>query len=958
MDERLVLLAKLLRDQGDAVLSGAAKLSLQLEELVHVSKLFDQQINEEFVACQSSSSQANTILDFVQKTKAIKIVGGDTCELFSLKICKSLRYLELYNVPVEILCDVNFLKSTVRTIALNRSCSDLCEFLSSKDTSTVWKKLTKANFCFNNISVVFKPLKNTIPYIRYLDLSHNDIRQLDNALVGLQHLQTLKISFNLLEDIPILDSPCLKTLVARNNNIKMLDGFFYMKSVVDIDLRGNCLEYIEQLSPLAHFPSLEHLFLAENPISFNPKYRIGVLKELNHKINADSFFLDSSTVTLKEYEYLRTATSATISYTNIADRKDHDKVFKSLQSSDQTPINSFSSKAAIENILICKSPKKVQRVKVSSQNDDNSDKTDIVSDQTSEAAEIADCMVERYGDKWLSFFEGREHNNIVVDEDVELEKLTIGLGILDQSSSDESLEISNEDENKILDVENYQVSFDDNGLTANEISKNGFEDSESNNCLFDESNTIESSQDHSSVHESLLDDMIEGDDEDHQIENAVTKGTQHLVKLNNEDVFLLIHETMITEQDSIGQVLQTLDISCLENFLEDRGQKNIKLHFNHVSLSRKNRLYNFNTHDEMYSFLREIEAIWRKVRDENNTINEVLCINCLKVFPKSDSNTCSECFSEVLVPYTPSTSQSVAGQSDTSILPFDRNNDSLVDENGSTKTGITESSDISSATTHTDYSLYSANKFMFINQTNFVKADHKLELFFDVELFMRKTEVLCCYLFAQYAQYGRQKATDCVLVVSNYLVYMCKLRPNEKPSLKSRHRLSQLKHLDIGLNYQHFRLEWEIKDAAYKILVYDKTKCKNFIEIFTLALPKTVQLNQVSTSTINNIQELVFGIDKTFELFAKGKQYRHIMKNTVEGWGIKDRMLMFRTYENCFVGSELIDMMINEGEYNSRAEAVDVCHQMLLIDVLHHVKLEEPFTDDTTLYRYNIIMIY
>ena len=352
------------------------------------------------------------------------------------------------------------------------------------------------------------------------------------------------------------------------------------------------------------------------------------------------------------------------------------------------------------------------------------------------------------------------------------------------------------------------------------------------------------------------------------------------------------------------------------------------------------------------------------VRDENKPLTELQCLNCQAIFPKNDKKCCNECFSEHLIPFTPFEVLPTTGQylNDSGALPREEepnksvDNDSERDSVVTVGTAITVSSTFSAATTHTDYTLYSSSK-LFINQTNFVKADHQLELFFDVELFVRTGEVLCCYLFAQYAKYGRSRIVDCVLVVSNYMVYLCKLRPNEAPSLKSRHRLSQLKYLDIGLNQQHFRLEWESKEAAYKVLVYDKAKCSKFMDSFTLALPKTTQVTKVSDSTISNIQELVFGIDKTFELYAKGKMYRQIMKNSTDSrWGIKDRMLMLRTYENCFPGSELVDMMLEEGDYKSRAEAVEMSHQLLVVDVLHHVKLEEQFRDDGTLYRsrYNL----
>ena len=42
---------------------------------------------------------------------------------------------------------------------------------------------------------------------------------------------------------------------------------------------------------------------------------------------------------------------------------------------------------------------------------------------------------------------------------------------------------------------------------------------------------------------------------------------------------------------------------------------------------------------------------------------------------------------------------------------------------------------------------------------------------------------------------------------------------------------------------------------------------------------------------------------------------------------------------------------MREGDFNSRAEAVEWCQQMLVVDVLHHVRLEEQFLDDGTLYR-------
>ena len=965
MDEKLTLLARLLSQRGDTILNGKAKLSLQLDELLHINKLFDfSGADEDFVAVPSlNSPQINTILDFLQKTKAIKLSGSNLCDIFSLKICKSLKYLELYSVPVEVLTDVAFLKSKIRTIALNRSCSDLCGFLSSEDSSTVWKHLTRANFCFNNIHIFSAPFKDLTPYIRYLDLSHNDIRQLGDVLLGLKHLQTLKISFNLLEDIPLVDASTFVTLIARNNNIKMLDGFYQIKSMVDIDLRGNCLEYIEQLSPLAHFSKLEHLYLSENPIQFNSKYRTGVLKELNHQINADKFYLDSSKVTLREYEYLRAATSASITAA-VFDNEIKSSPVKSQ--AQETPLSSFNSKSSIDSPMLDRSsPRKLQRVKVVTLGDEIDDTSGEVSEQTSTSeAEVADSMVERYGDNWLAFFEGKESDKIITDDNIGLDQLTAGLAPEEESSSESEEEIEEAAE-ETRPTEHQPEEKPDAAELVLEVDspdvRHEMESPFSNGTT--EDNVGDIVNDAVNLSETI-EDLMGGDEEDHLLET--TKGTQHLVKLKDEDVFLLVHETIITEQDSIGQNLDRLDIRCLENFIENATDKSVELQFDHVSPTRKRRMYFFETVEEMYVFLKEIQDIWMTVREENSPLTDLQCLNCQAIFPKNDKKCCNECFSEHLIPYTPFEVLPGTGKylNDSGALPrLEEPNKSDVEDNdsvgtiGTTVTVKSVSSNYSTATTHTDYTSYSTNK-LFINQTNFVKADHQLELFFDVELFMRTSEVLCCYLFAQYAKYGRTRTIDCVLVVSNYMVYMCKLRPNDKPSLKSRHRLSQLKYLDIGLNSQHFRLEWESKEAAYKILVYDKEKCSKFMESFTLALPQTTQVTKVSDSTISDIQELVFGIDKTFELFAKGKMYRQIMKTSTDSrWGIKDRMLMFRTYESCFPGTELVDMMLEEGDYKSRAEAVEMCHQLLVVDVLHHVKLEEQFRDDSTLYRSECLLV-
>jgi len=54
---------------------------------------------------------------------------------------------------------------------------------------------------------------------------------------------------------------------------------------------------------------------------------------------------------------------------------------------------------------------------------------------------------------------------------------------------------------------------------------------------------------------------------------------------------------------------------------------------------------------------------------------------------------------------------------------------------------------------------------------------------------------------------------------------------------------------------------------------------------------------------------------------------------------IKDRRFHLRSYNQCFIGSEMVDWLLKKGEVESRIEAIQMMQKLVDYGVLHHGKL-------------------
>lgn len=125
------------------------------------------------------------------------------------------------------------------------------------------KFLKKLNASNNSIEEMWE-LPSTL---EQLNLSHNSISNLYTILPSLTRLQFLEISHNrikILSQFAVL--PSLKSLNVSYNEISRLYGLEEIPNLIELDLEGNQVESIEELSVATFHTSLSVLNLRHNPV--------------------------------------------------------------------------------------------------------------------------------------------------------------------------------------------------------------------------------------------------------------------------------------------------------------------------------------------------------------------------------------------------------------------------------------------------------------------------------------------------------------------------------------------------------------------------------------------------------------------------------------------------------------------------------------------------------------------
>ncbi|XP_055472321.1 serine/threonine-protein kinase 11-interacting protein [Psammomys obesus] len=327
-------LAGLLRESGDAVLSGCSTLSLLTATLQQLNRVFELYLGPwgpgqmGFVALPSHPADSPIILqlqflfDVLQKTLSLKLVhipGVGVPGPIKISPFKSLRQLELRGVPIHSLHGLRGIYSQLESLICSRSIQALEELLSACGgdlcSALPWLALLSANFSYNALSSLDSSLR-LLSALRFLNLSHNHIQDCKGFLMDLSELYHLDISYNHLHLVPRMgpSGAALRTLILRANELRSLQGLEQLRKLRHLDVAYNLLEGHAELSPLWLLAELRKLYLEGNPLWFHPAHRTTTAQYLSPRARdaAHGFLLDGEVLSLKDLQILESSGSGPV----------------------------------------------------------------------------------------------------------------------------------------------------------------------------------------------------------------------------------------------------------------------------------------------------------------------------------------------------------------------------------------------------------------------------------------------------------------------------------------------------------------------------------------------------------------------------------------------------------------------------------------------------------------------
>lgn len=219
---------------------------------------------------------------------------------FDLVAFKNLKTLQVYGLDVANITNMGTLRQTIQQMAWHNTSSMrineflLCDCVHKEDPheDNVWPHLENINLSDNKITIIDTSIR-LVPNLRTLALDQNQIKTIQN-LSGLPYLQTLSLCENQISQCVNLHLELGGNLMHLNlsqNNLRSLEGFRKLFTLVKLDVSCNAIESIDEVDYVANLPCLEELILTGNPIAGTVDYRSRVLARFNDRIN--EIYLDN-----------------------------------------------------------------------------------------------------------------------------------------------------------------------------------------------------------------------------------------------------------------------------------------------------------------------------------------------------------------------------------------------------------------------------------------------------------------------------------------------------------------------------------------------------------------------------------------------------------------------------------------------------------------------------------------
>ncbi|XP_011874487.1 PREDICTED: serine/threonine-protein kinase 11-interacting protein isoform X2 [Vollenhovia emeryi] len=304
-------LVRLLRQNGDEILSASSKLSLSTKLLHTLNEAFSlivsesQDLDSSFHVCNSSKvdvfRDVKFLHDFVQKTIGLKVThcSSDVKVTIDISKFRHLKYLELKQVSIELLKGLQSVRGQLESIvcAGRKGVSTIYQLLAAcggdAGVGFVWASLKHLVLPHNALQCLDESLE-LAPWLQILDLSHNMITNA-KEISCLSNLRYVNLGYNKLEHIPTFNKAVLhslQVLVLKNNYIDNLSALQGLECLTELDLSFNCLTEHPILWPLRKMSTLLWLSLEGNPLSYHSKHRILTIKYLNPSLSDSKFVLD------------------------------------------------------------------------------------------------------------------------------------------------------------------------------------------------------------------------------------------------------------------------------------------------------------------------------------------------------------------------------------------------------------------------------------------------------------------------------------------------------------------------------------------------------------------------------------------------------------------------------------------------------------------------------------------
>ena len=245
------------------------------------------------------------LYEFVNRLKHLKVVS-DTPDClsssvlselkFDLSILRNLHSLQLDGCSMQQVEGWSHLLDNLELLVIRNSAHSMSDALlysyarkeEQLDGSIEyphaykWKALTHLHLSRNSIRQIDESVMLATA-LQLLDLSNNEIDELpERHLTHLFELKILDLSHNRLENIDSLHTKLgnIHTLDLSHNKIRSLVGLRKLYCVVILNLKFNSIDDLSYLSHLGKLPCLESIQLDNNPICYQPQYRVEVFGAL------------------------------------------------------------------------------------------------------------------------------------------------------------------------------------------------------------------------------------------------------------------------------------------------------------------------------------------------------------------------------------------------------------------------------------------------------------------------------------------------------------------------------------------------------------------------------------------------------------------------------------------------------------------------------------------------------